>query len=124
MQKPISPTLHGTLDYSTMAAALAAPRVLGFSRSAAMATYSLATGYLALSALTDYPPAVKRAVPLKVHGATDVLLGVTLPLLPWVVGFARDRSARNFFLALTGITMTVTALTEWEPKRRRWFGLR
>src|SRR5690606_10127983 len=72
MNRPISPTAHGALDYSTMAAALAAPRVLNFPKSAALATYSLAVSYLALSALTDYPPALKRAVPLKVHGATDM----------------------------------------------------
>ncbi|HEX6927408.1 MAG TPA: hypothetical protein VF167_18425 [Longimicrobiaceae bacterium] len=122
MNRPISPTVHGALDYSTMAAALAAPRVLDFPKSAALATYSLAASYLALSALTDYPPALKRAVPLRVHGATDVALGFALPLLPWVMGFAREHRARNFFLALTGVTMIVTALTDWQTqRRRRWF---
>lgn len=113
MNKPISPTLHGALDYSTMAATLAAPRLLHFPSRAASATYALAAGYIALSALTDYPPAVKRAIPLRAHGATDVVLGLALPALPWVLGFARDKPARNFFLALTGITLTVTALTDW-----------
>src|SRR5690606_41972433 len=119
MHKPISPTMHGALDYSTMAAALAAPRLLDFPRTAALATYGLAAGYLALSALTDYPPAVKRAVPLKAHGATDVVLGMALPALPWMLGFARDRKARDFFLALTGVTMTVTALTDRPTGRQK-----
>lgn len=121
MHKPISPTLHGALDYSTMAAALAAPSVLNFPRSAAVATYVIGAGYLALSALTDYPPAVKRKVPLQVHGATDVVLGMALPALPWMLGFAENRRARNFFLALTGVTLAVTALTDWQTGRRRFF---
>lgn len=119
MEKPISPTLHGTLDYSTMAAALAAPKLLGFPQRAALATYSLAAGYLAMSALTDYPPALKRAVPLKAHAITDMALGLALPAVPWLFGFSGDKRSRNFFLALTGITMVVTAMTDWQEGSRR-----
>lgn len=116
MKKPISPTIHGTLDYSTMAATLAAPTLLDFPGRAARTAYALAAGYLALSALTNYPPAVRRVIPLKAHGATDVVLGLALPALPWVLGFRRHKRARNFFLALTGITMVVTALTDWDAQ--------
>lgn len=119
MEKPISPALHGALDYSTMAATLAAPKLLGFPPRAAQAAYSLAGGYLALSALTDYPPALKRAVPLKAHGAVDAVLGLALPAVPWLLGFAADKRARNFYLALTGITMIVTGLTDWNAGDRR-----
>lgn len=118
MQKPISPSMHGALDYSTMAATIAAPKLLNFPHQAALATYALAGGYLAMSAFTDYPPAVKRAVPFKAHGATDAVLGLVLPALPWLLGFAGDKKARNFFLALTGITMVVTALTDWSAEGR------
>lgn len=116
MEKPISPTLHGALDYSTMAATLAAPKLLGFPSRAASAAYALAGGYLALSALTDYPPALKRVIPLKAHGITDAALGLAIPALPWLLGFSEEKRARNFFLALTGITMIVTALTDWDDE--------
>lgn len=102
-----------------MAATLAAPTVLDFPSRAAWTTYALAGGYLALSALTNYPPALKRAVPFKAHGATDVALGLALPALPWLLGFAGDKRARNFFLALTGVTMVVTALTDWSGEQGR-----
>ncbi len=113
MDKPISPTMHGVLDYSTIATTFAAPKLLGFPTNAARAASALAGGYLALSALTDYPPAVKRTVPLKARGITDAAMGMVIPALPWMLGFANDKRARNFFLALTGITMAVTALTDW-----------
>lgn len=121
MDKPISPTMHGALDYSTVAATLAAPKLFNFPARAAGAAYALAGGYLLLSALTDYPPAVKRAVPLKAHAAADTVVGLALPALPWALGFARDKGARNFFLGLTAVTMAVTALTDWNPKKRRFF---
>lgn len=119
MDKPISPTAHGVLDYSTMAATAMAPQVLGMPRRAAGAAYALAATYTALAAMTDYKPAVKRAVPLRVHESVDIGLGLMLPMLPWFLGFAGNRRARNFFLGLTAVTMAVTALTDWKP-RRRW----
>ena len=64
---------------------------------------------------------MKRAVPLRVRGATDVVLGMALPAMPWLLGFASDRKARNSLLALAGITMTVTALTDWKTGRKRPF---
>ena len=117
MNKPISPKLHGILDYSTIAATAAAPKLLDFPRNAAIAAYALAGGYLALSALTRYPTAVKKVVPLRAHEITDIALGGLLPAMPWMLGFGRNRRARNFFLALTGVTAAVTALTNWQGGR-------
>lgn len=114
MRKPISPRLHGVIDYSTSAAVALAPRVLGFPRPARMLCDSLAAGYTALSAVTDYPLSVKRAIPFKAHGAAELAIGLALPAAPWLLGFAEDRSARNFFLGLTAFTMVVAALTDWD----------
>ena len=116
MKKPISPRMHGVLDYATAAATAAAPEVLGFPRSAALAGRALAGGYTGLSALTNYPLSVKRVVPFRAHGAMEAVLGLALPALPWMLGFAKNRAARNFFLGLTAVTFVVAALTDWrEP---------
>jgi len=113
MNKPISPRMHGVLDYSTLLTTVAAARLLDFSRPAARTALGWAAGYGVLSALTDYPLAVRRTVPFRVHGAVDVALALALPAAPWVMGFSRDRRARNFFLGLTALTAVVTALTDW-----------
>jgi hypothetical protein len=42
------------------------------------------------------------------------VLGALLPALPFVLGFGRDRAARNFFLGLAAVTVAVTMLTDWE----------
>lgn len=114
MNKPITPRTHGILDYATVAATLAAPSLLGFPPSAARASYALAGGYGALSALTDYPLSVRRTVPFRAHGLAEGLVGLALPALPRMLGFARHRPARNFFLGLTALTAVVAALTDWE----------
>ncbi len=119
MRKLITPRVHGMLDYATMLATAVAPRVLHFPRSARQAAYVMAGSYSGLSALTDYPLALRRVVPFRTHGWVDRAMGLAIPALPWVLGFSRHRRARNFFLGLTGVTMAVTALTDWGRKRRK-----
>ena len=113
MRKPITPFAHGILDYATSAAVAAAPRMLGFPSSAANACYALAASYTSLSAITDYPLAVKRVVPFKAHGVTEGVIGAFLPAVPWMLGFARNKAARNFFIGLAALTAVVAAATDW-----------
>jgi hypothetical protein len=114
MHKPISPTLHGMLDYTTSVAVAAAPAVFDFPEPAAALAYSLAGGYTGMSMLTDYPPALKRAIPFKAHGAAEAVIGAALPALPYVLGFSKHRAARNFCFGLAALTFVVAAFTDWE----------
>ena len=113
MKKPISPRMHGVIDYATVATTAAVPRLLSFPKQAEQLCYALAGGYGGLSSMTDYRLAVKRAIPFKAHGAAEAAVGVALPFLPWMLGFAKHRRARNFFLGLTALTAVVAALTDW-----------
>lgn len=119
MQKPISPDLHGLLDYSTVLLTAAAPSLVDMSDEAARTCYTLAGGYLALSLLTDYDLSVRRLVPFPAHGAVEGVLGAALPFLPKALGFANDRAGRNFLLGLTALTGVVAALTDWRGDTRR-----
>ena len=117
MRKPISPRIHGVLDYATSTAVAIAPRALRFPRPARMLFDSLAAGYTGLSAVTDYPLSVKRVAPFKVHGTAELAIAAVLPLLPWALGFAEHRAARNLCFGLTALTMVVAALTDWGEKQ-------
>ena len=116
MQKPISPKMHGVLDYATVATLAAAPRLMNFPKRATRAADALAGSYGGLSALTDYPLAVRRTIPFKAHGAAELASGLALPLLPWILGFSEHKAARNFFLGLTAVTLVVAALTDWDAE--------
>ena len=116
MKKAISPRAHGVLDYATAATAAAAAQVFRFSQPAARVARGWAAGYSTLSALTDYPLGVRRAVPFRTHGALDAVMAPLIPALPWLLGFARDRRARNFFLGLAAVSAIVTALTDWNAQ--------
>lgn len=119
MQKPISPDMHGMLDYSTVLMTAAAPSLLGMSEDAARACYGLAGGYLALSLFTDYDLSVRRMVPFPAHGVAEAALGAALPFLPKLLGFSDDRKGRNFLLGLAGLTAVVASLTDWKGDTRR-----
>jgi hypothetical protein len=116
MRKPISPRIHGVLDYTTSAAVAAAPRALNLPRNARMLFESLATGYTGLSAVTDYPLSVKRIAPFKVHGALELAVAAALPAMPFLLGFADNRAARNLCFGLTALTLVVAALTDWNAR--------
>jgi len=75
---------------------------------------TLAGTYTAVSAFTDYPLSVKRAIPFKAHGATELAIAAVLPFLPWALGFADHRAARNVCFGLTALTVVVAALTDWD----------
>jgi hypothetical protein len=119
MLKPISPTMHGAMDYATVMGTAAAPRLLNLPLRAATTAYGIAAAILGLAAFTDFKPGIKHAVPLKAHGMADTAMGLALPAIPWMMGFAKNKKARNFFLGLTGMMALTTALTDWSPRRRR-----
>ena len=114
MRKPISPRIHGVLDYATSAAVATVPRTMNFPKPARVLFESLAAGYTGVSAVTDYPLSVKRLVPFKAHGATELAIAAVLPFLPWALGFADHRAARNLCFGLTALTVVVAALTDWD----------
>lgn len=114
--KPISPRIHGVLDYATSTAVAVAPRAMNFPRPARRLFESLAAGYTGLSAMTDYPLSVKRVAPFKAHGAAELVSALALPAMPWVLGFSKHRAARNLCFGLAAMTLTVAALTDWDAE--------
>lgn len=113
MRKPITPTMHGVIDYTTVAAVATLPRVLDFPPNACRLFDTLAAGYTGISSLTQYPLGVKKVIPFKAHGASEIAIGAVLPAMPWLLGFADHRGARNLCLGLTALTGVVALLTDW-----------
>ena len=116
MQKPITPRVHGMIDYSTSAMIAAAPAIMNLPKPATALFTTLAATYTGISAFTNYPMSVKRAIPFKMHGAAELASSLALPAMPWVLGFARHRTARNLCFGLAAFTLAVAALTDWEAE--------
>ncbi len=132
MTKPISPRVHGVLDYAIVAIFLNAPMVFGFTGRPAAALYWLAGIHLLMTGITDIPYGMFKVIPFRVHGALDLLGSLFLLVAPWVLGFSGDAAPRNFFLAVAVVGFVIIALTDYTPRveipprepgdRREWRG--
>jgi hypothetical protein len=115
--KPISPTLHGVLDYMTCALFAAAPSIFGFTGTYATVCYLLAGGYLVVSLLTRMPLGLLKVIPFWLHGKLELVSGPVFIASPWLFGFAHDNEmARNFFVAMGVVFLIVYMLTQWYPQ--------
>jgi hypothetical protein len=128
--RPISPRVHGILDYAFVVVFLNAPMVFDFHGTPAKIVYWLAGIHLLMTGCTDFPLGFFKFIPFRIHGAIDLVAGVFLLVAPWIFGFSADHTARNFFVALAIVDFVVVALTNFsqvvvqpppEPgDRRRW----
>jgi hypothetical protein len=117
---PITPRLHGLLDYGVSATDLLLPSLLGMSgrARAVFAAFGAAQG--AVNALTVQPYAAAARVPFRVHGRIDL---ASLPVvlgLPPLLGLHREPRARALWLVLGAGLAAVWVLTDWQaPAPRR-----
>ncbi|MGR9072150.1 MAG: hypothetical protein ACU833_03685 [Gammaproteobacteria bacterium] len=109
--KIISPTLHGYLDYTTVALFLLAPSFFGLSGMAGGIAYALAAIHLALTAATDFPLGAYKIIPFPMHGWVERVVGPVLVLLPFALGF--DGAAKGFYIAVGIAIILVGLLTDY-----------
>lgn len=102
MNQPISRRQHAFTDYSYVPLVAAAPDLVGFreERTATTLCYVLSSSVLVSSLFTRAEWGLVRAIPYKAHLAFDTLGGLTALSAPWLFGFAKNRKARNTFLAI------------------------
>ena len=109
--KPVTPRIHGFLDYSSCALMLAAPHLLKLSPTARKVSYALAGSYLLVTALTDFPLGVRREIPFPVHGKIELS---TIPALLLTASLQDGSRERAYVLALATTVAGAYALTDWE----------
>lgn len=124
--------MHGILDYAIVAIFLNAPMVFGFSGAPASTLYWLAGIHLLMTGITAFPFGMFKVIPFRIHAAIDLVVGLFLIAAPWLLGFAANAEARNFFLVVGILSFAVLALTDYTPQleipprapgdRRRWRG--
>jgi hypothetical protein len=112
--RPISPRLHGILDYATGAQLLVLPSLLrlGGSRSARVLR-AAGVAHLAYAAVTDYELGLVKRLPFRTHLAIDAAGAGTLIAAPWLLGTKREGLRHWLPQLLAGLNdAVVTALTD------------
>ena len=115
--RPISPELHGILDYGLTVANTVVPSMLNMSSKARSLFRTFAVIQGGLGAVTDQPLAVQKIVPFPMHGLIDKASAPLYLLAPFVTGVIRERKARNWWLLVGTTLVVVYNLTDWsQPK--------
>lgn len=112
-KKPITPKLHGAIDYGFLGMMLSAPSLLGLTGPAKTLPYLFGGIQGGLNAVTKQPLAIKHLVPFRTHGTIELASGPAFVLLPVVTGALKQPRARAFFGTALGLLAAVYALTDW-----------
>lgn len=111
--KPISPRAHGYLDYATVLAFLFAPWLFDFGGLPAGLAWILAAVHLAVTLVTDFPLGLVPWLPFSIHGLIERAVGPLLILAPFILGFAGNGLALQFYLAIGIGIVAVSWLTDY-----------
>ena len=84
MVKPISTRTHGVLDYLSVGALCALPRILGWDQKVTTLLTGAAAGTLLYSALTRYELGVVKLLPVPAHLTLDGASGALLCAAPFL----------------------------------------
>lgn len=120
MNQPINRVQHGFTDYSYIPLVSSAPHLVGFSENKTATTlcYVLSSTILASSLVTRAEWGLFKVMPYKAHLVLDTVGGLTALTAPWLFGFAKNRKARNTFLAagIFGLMAGLLSKPEEMPK--------
>jgi hypothetical protein len=88
----LSRKTHAMLDYGSAILLFAAPWLFNFSDVDSARTLCIIAAILiiGMSLLTDYEASLAKIIPMKVHLAGDILLGLVFIASPWLFGFASE----------------------------------
>ena len=111
--KPITPTIHGYLDYLTVVVFLSAPKLLGLNGLPALLSWTLAGVHLALTLVTDFPRGWRPWLAFWIHGWIERVVGPALVLIAFLPNFSSSSSAFGFYLFMGLVIVAVGWLTDY-----------
>lgn len=113
MWRPISPRLHGIIDYGLLVMWAGVPRLMGLPPRVRNVFTAMGAAQVALNAVTDQPYALRRIVPFRVHGLVEKYSSPLYVVLPLMAGAWGERRSRAYFLGAGVALVTNFNLTDW-----------
>jgi hypothetical protein len=111
---PISPRLHGFLDYPLAAALIAGPLLLPFDDETAKVFVLVLGGAATVLAVgTAWSRGIVRVVPPVLHGVADIGATIALIAAPFVLGYSGHEVATVFSVVVGAGGLGATLLTRF-----------
>lgn len=111
--KFISSKVHGLIDYIVVLFLLASPAYFGFTGLLAAFTYALAAVHLLLTVFTAYPFGLIKKIPLQVHGAIELLVGIALITLAYTL-FGKNDDGKLFYVIFGTVVLLTWLVTDYK----------
>jgi len=118
MKKPVTPQIHGIIDYAFSGILCAAPSAMGLNKFSTRTYAAIGTNFLAVNSLTDTPVAVKKVFSMKSHQKADLLTLGTLGLLTFAKPIRNDSKALGFHLGFLALAVTHYMLTDYNASEK------
>ena len=113
-RKPITPKMHGIIDYAFAAILVLAPPVLKLNKKARRLYKLLGAGVIVYSALTDYPAGVIPVIPYQDHQKIDDAIIGAFAVETLNKGITKDKRACAFHIGITTLAVITVMLTNWD----------
>ena len=116
MKKPITRVQHGFADYSYIPLVAIAPEVFDFKnkKAATLLCRIQSGGTILYSLFTRAEWGVFRRILYATHLTIDFSVGLLSLGAPWLLGFSKNRHARNTFLTIGAIGVLASLLSKPE----------
>lgn len=117
-QGPLSPFLHGAVEYVAGIIFVAAPFLFGFESDAATAaSIVIGIGILVVAASSEGPTGLAKVIPVAIHVVLDFAVVVVLIAAPFLFGFSDEGAPTAFFIVVGVAHLLVTIATRFLPAR-------
>ena len=114
MRKPITPHVHGMLDYAIGAGLLFLPAAIGLNKKAVRSYQAIGTAILSVNSLTDTSTGIKRVLTMKSHQKADASLLASVMLSTLTPTFRKERKEMIFHAAFLAITTAQYMMTDYD----------
>lgn len=114
--KPISPTVHGIIDFGFSAALFTLPHILKLNEHAKWLYTVNALNTFLYSAATDYSVGIKRMIPYQVHRKIDVANITALALATLYKPLRENKRVLCFHISVIAAAILTVSLTDWNAE--------
>jgi len=117
--KPVTPALHGIIDYVFSAIQIAGPTLIGLNDKTIKTYRALGAGFLSVNALTDCGVGIKPVISFKGHQKADGVFLATLSLLTFSDVVRKDKKALRFHLGFLATAISHYVLTDYNSNSKK-----
>ncbi len=119
MNKPITPKLHGIIDYVFSGILLYGPYIAGLNDNATKTYNAAGASLLVGNSFTDTPVGVYPELSFKDHQKTDVVFLAGLSLFTLAKFIRKDKKALPFHLGFLAAAITNYLLTDYNAGQQK-----